>query len=124
MKKLLMTLGLATAGGALAFGAAAYLPVTSDTLGSGYAIVESCDEDGVHVSYELVDGEPQLVGAITVSGIAEGCMDKTLSWVIQDTSSVVMADGSGVVDDNTMTFELDDDLIAQFIGEVGITIAG
>jgi len=124
MKKLLMTLGLATGAGALAFGAAAYLPVTTDTLGSGGAAVESCDEDGVHVSYELVENEPQLVGAITVSGIDEACLDKTLSWVIQDEASAVMANGSGVVDAETMTFELDSDLIAQFIGEVGITIAG
>ena len=44
--------------GALPFGAAASLPVSSENLGSGGIGVVSCDPDGVDVSYLLKDTEP------------------------------------------------------------------
>ncbi len=50
MKKIVLTVLFATVAGALTFGAAASLPVSSQNLGSGGIGVVSCDTDGVEVS--------------------------------------------------------------------------
>jgi hypothetical protein len=124
MKKMALTLLFATVAGALTFGAAASLPVSSQNLGSGGVGVVSCDTDGVQVAYDLIPTEPQLVNGVTVEGIDAACVGQTLSYVISDTASATLVSGSGTVSGPSQSFALSTDLIAEEIGEVGVTIAG
>jgi len=124
MKKIVLTVLFATVAGALTFGAAASLPVSSQNLGSGGVGVVSCDTDGVEVSYDLVPQEAQLVGGITVDGIDPACVGQTLHWSLSDTASGRLADGSETVTGGSQSFALSSDIQSEVIGEVAVTIVG
>ncbi|MDH3299997.1 MAG: hypothetical protein OES24_05775 [Acidimicrobiia bacterium] len=125
MKKLALSLLFATVAGALTFGAAASLPVSSQNLGSGGVGVVSCDTDGVEVGYTLAPNKAYVIG-IVVDGIDANCIGQTIHWAIEDTSSAVMNSGSVAVTSATqdVPFGVGNELYAADIGEVGITIAG
>lgn len=124
MKKLTLTLLFATVAGGLTFAAAASLPLSSQNLGSGGAVVVSCDSDGVEVSYDLVPQAHQLVGGITVDGIDPACVGQTLHWALSDSASAYLIDGSAVVTGESQSFSLSTDIESEVIGEVAVTIAG
>lgn len=54
LRKGVFALLLASIAGSLTFGAAASLSLTSDDLGSGTAPIESCDAEGINVSWQGV----------------------------------------------------------------------
>ncbi len=125
MKKLALTLLFATIAGAVTFGAAASLPVSSQNLGSGGVGVVSCDTDGVEVGYVLAPNTAWVV-ELTVTGIDPACVGQTLHWAVEDTTSTVMGTGSIVVAAANQNIPLGagNELLAADIGEVGVTIVG
>ena len=70
MKKVIIALLLATMAGALTFGAAASLGLTSQDLGAGRAPVESCDTDNVNVQWFGVS--PYKVHLLDVDNRCDG----------------------------------------------------
>ncbi len=123
MKHVIYTLLFATVAGALTFGAASSLPVSSDNLGSGGAGVVSCDPDGVKVGYNLVKTDPSTVDGIVVSGIAKECIGQTLHYVVQDGDGKSIVVGSRVIATASETFAVLKLSIDQ-IDQIAITIAG
>lgn len=124
MRKTTLTLLFATVAGALTFGAAASLPVSSQNLGSGGVGVVSCDTDGVEVAYDLDADEPEFVAGITVEGIDEACLGQTLSFVLSDVASAPMFRGSGDVTGSSTSYAVSPLVPAVEVGEVAVTIAG
>ena len=126
MRKLLVTLGLATAGGSMAFGAAANLQVSSQDLGSGFALVESCDPDGVTVSYNMQADKPRLVDSITVSDVHADCVGQNLSWVIQleGPEGTRTITGDSTIGGEVNEVDLNGTVRGGSVVGVGLTIAG
>lgn len=131
MRKLLSSLLFATVAGALVVGAAASLNVTSTNIGSGFTEVTSCDGDGINVAYTFIANEPQLVDGVSIEGIADTCSGQTITLVVSDGDSAVIAEATGTLDGQAiqafaLTFpgEGADSIDAASIGEVAVTITG
>lgn len=133
MRKLLSSILLATVAGALAIGAAASMPVSSANLGSGGTGVTSCDSDGINVTYDFAEGEPQLVTGVTLEGVAAECSGQTVTIVVSYGESEVAADATGTLSaDDSQSFDLsvsdsypiEGSILASDINEVAVTIAG
>lgn len=144
MKRVIYTLLFATVAGALTYGAAASLNVSSTGLGSGTATVNSCDDD-VTVGFTLDEDDPSMVSQVEISDIGEECAEATLHYVIKSatdseegpvagavvvqvaalvtSSGDVLAVGSIDVDGPLVSDDLEDVSVAD-VGEVVITIVG
>ena len=96
MGKLVTALIFATLAGSLTFGAAAALTVNAQNLGSGADEVKACQET-VEVGFAQVDGEPQLINGITLTGVEGSCAGQTLSYIVADEDSVGLASGDDVL---------------------------
>ena len=128
MKRVLLSLLFATLAGALVFGAAANLPVSSQKLGSGGGAVSSCDPtSGVTTTFGLVSGDASMVESVTVTGIDAGCDGGTVHVSVRDGGSS-LATGSGgytdSVDSGSKTVTLSGPADANLIDEVVVTIVG
>jgi hypothetical protein len=124
MKHVIYTLLFATVAGALTFGAATSLQVSSANLGSGGAEVDSCDPDGVEVTYNLAKSDPSRISGIVVSGIAKECKGQTLHYVVKSKGEAKPLFGSRVIASiPSETFAVLN-LTVEQIDEIGITIAG
>lgn len=102
MKRILIAL---VAGGAVAgavFAAAAGLVERPDDLGSGFAMVASCDTDGVDFSYEVGFDITYNVTNITVDGIADRCIGQRYKLSLLGMGGRSLAEFSGVVDSNSL----------------------
>lgn len=134
MKRILIAL---VAGGAVAgavFAAAAGLVERPDDLGAGFAMVASCDADGVDFSYEVgVDTgpgqeeqgpSPHMLTNITVDGIADRCMGQRFKLSILGMGGRSLAEFSGVVDSNSLANDLDNGVPAADVEHVALAIYG
>lgn len=139
MRKLVTSILFATVAGALTFGAAASLTVTSDQIGSGSTGVMACDPDGVNVSYNSDPGELEHITSVTISGIDAACDGQTISIVISTDVSAIIATAGGALNADPSQdfvivadaayaaangFGVPDRVLAASIGEVAVTIAG
>lgn len=75
--------------------------LASDTLGAGSAVVASCDEDGLAISYNVVDDN---VTGIVVDGLAPTCAGGRLFVTLADDSGSAL--GSGTHASITATSEM------------------
>jgi hypothetical protein len=83
----LIVLIVAFAVGASGWAAAATLTVTSPTLGSGNAVVASCDTDGVTFTARAIDTSVNHnVTSLTVSSINAACAGETLTVTLANTA--------------------------------------
>lgn len=126
MKRVLTSLAFATLAGALVFGAAASLTVTSQELGSGDGDVQSCDTD-VSVTFVVDSTDPSTVTEIAVSGIDDSaCNGQTVYYRAEDFEGTSLATGNSPYttgDGGTKTFTgLSID--ASQLENVVVTIAG
>lgn len=131
MKRVLTSLLFATLAGALVFGFAASLGVTSQDLGSGGGDVSSCD-DSVTVSYTLNTTDPSLVDTVTVAGVdtsATGCLNDTMHVAIFDTDAhtnapLVKTHTPIASGDTSIDFDVTgDSLTAEAVEDVVVTIS-
>jgi hypothetical protein len=73
--------------GASSWAAAASLTVTSQTLGSGNAVVAACDTDGVTFTARAIDTSANHnVTSLTVSSINASCAGETLTVTLANTA--------------------------------------
>lgn len=129
MRRIIVLLAFATLAGALVFGAAAALNVSSNNLGSGSADVASCDTDGIDVQYDLNATDPTLVDSVTLTGIAGGCDTQALYVVLtKEGDGTLLQAVTGTVSESTTpgseTLSLSPAVSAADIGGVAITITG
>src|SRR5215208_2265680 len=108
----LIVLIVAFAVGASSWAAAATLSVSPNTLGSGSAVVASCDTDGVTFTARAIDtSASHNVTSLTVSSINAACAGETLTVTLANaagtttyqTSSVALP-SSGFTGAATLTF--------------------
>lgn len=126
MRRVLFSLLFATLAGALVFGAAANLPVTSQDLGSGNDTVGSCD-DAVTTAYNLVAADPATVDSVTVGDIAATCDGQEIYVVVYAGSTSLdsgQATYSSSGDGGSKTIDLPLDANANSIDKVVVTITG
>jgi len=123
MKRVLTSLLFATLGGALVFGAAANLQVTSQDLGSGSDPVGSCDTDGVTTTFNFVADDPSLVESIDVDGIDTPECDGDVVHVAVYDDDTSLASGNGThASGGSVTVSLSSNASANLIDEVVVTI--
>ena len=79
MKKMVITLLMATMAGALTFGAAASLSVSANDLGSGGTLVAACDTDGINVVW--TDLNP-LMHSVDITGVDDRCDGQELAFTV------------------------------------------
>jgi hypothetical protein len=82
MRRFLTALAVAGILWAAAPGSAATLDVSGGALAVGGASVGACDHDGVHVRLALAWREHPVLGSITVRGIADACIGRSMSVVL------------------------------------------
>jgi hypothetical protein len=125
MKRVLYSLLFATLAGALVFGAAASLQVTSQDLGSGGDPVASCDADGVTTTFTFVSGDPSLVESIDVNGIDDpACNGDTVHVAVYDGGTSIANGNATHVSGGTVSVPLSSNAGASLIDEVVVTIVG
>lgn len=125
MKHVIYTLLFATVAGALTFGAASSLPVSTANLGSGGAGIVSCDpENGVKVTYNLVETDPSRINGIVVSDIAKECKGQTLHYVVKSKGEAKPLYGRRLIKDTPVQTFADLNLTVDQIDEIAITISG
>ena len=135
MQKYLYGALFATLAGALTFGAAASLTVTSENLGAGSTGVVSCDDE-VFVDYGLLGDEFELVGSVFLRDVAGACQAQLAYVTVSDELSRIIGTGQAIVDGPdvnvviTPTAEysaesgLSDSVLAADVYEVSVTISG
>ncbi|MFW2335670.1 hypothetical protein [Ilumatobacter sp.] len=135
MQKYIQGALFATVAGALTLGAAASLNVNAENLGGGASAVLSCDDE-VDVAFQLLENEPELVGAIFVRDISEACLTQLATVSVSNGISAIIADGEAVVDGETLIVPLvpradysalvglSDSVRATDVYEVSVTITG
>ena len=82
MRRFLTALVVAGILWAAAPGSAATLDVSGGALSAGGATVGACDHDGVHVRLALAWREYPVLESITVSGIADACIGRSMQVVL------------------------------------------
>ncbi len=82
MRRYLTALVVAGILWAAAPGSAATLDVSGGVLSGGRATVGACDHDGVHARLALAWRERPVLGSITVGGIADACIGRSMSVVL------------------------------------------
>ena len=123
MKRVLTSLLFATLAGALVFGAAANLGVTSQDLGSGNDVVGSCDTDGVTTTFNFVTGDPSLVESIDVDGIDTPACDGDIVHVAVYDGGTSLGSGDEThASGGSVTVSLSSNASANLIDEVVVTI--
>ena len=91
IKRRLVHLGIVAAVATTAYASAATLGgVASETLGAGSAVVQSCDGDGLALSYAVVD---DAVTEVIVDDIAPTCVGGRLSVTLTDASDAAIGSG-------------------------------
>lgn len=129
MKKLLFATLVATMAGALVFGVAASMSVSSTNLGSGDADVTACDGDGVTTSYTIDTTDASKVDTITVDDVDDLCDGQTLLLTVFDSTPNAVYNASDTVDGSagtgtsSVTFS-PADLDAAAVEDITVTING
>jgi hypothetical protein len=89
--------------GAAVVGAAASLPLASDHLAAGNAVVARCDTGGVSVAYV---GAPGNVTALAVTQLDAACDGGAIKATVTDLAGGNVASGSAVVSSGSATIPL------------------
>src|ERR1051325_8244193 len=101
MKRLLLALLLGTCAYAIAFASAATIGTVTDAgVGSGNAVVASCDTNGVSTAYVyayLPSTPGYNVTNVTVTNIDSNCNTKAISVTVAKGDGTTPASGSGTV---------------------------
>ena len=125
---------LAAGLGVLAFGgviasAATLGTISNASLGSGVQTVASCDTDGVTVAYtntfDSTSGRYR-VGSVTISGInvaVGGCVGKTLSITLKDSTQAAQGSGTGAVATASQVFTITVNTDAAVVTGAAVVIA-
>lgn len=101
---MLLVLGGLLVGGVTAF-AASLGTVTTDPLGSGDAVVASCDTDGVHVGFapgNVTNGKWRI-HSVMVSGVAPACAGSSIDVILTKDGNRI-AYGQGIANATTTTY--------------------
>lgn len=116
---IVIALVLATA----VYGSAASLGgLNAQNLGAGGDPVESCDKDGVTVSYSVSDG---IVTGVTVSGIAARCSFGQMSLTLSDAGGASIGSGGpAMVTGTSRAFAMNPQPKASDVAGVHIVIEG
>ena len=100
-KRLLIALTVGSAVFAGAYAMAASLPVSSTRLGSGNAVVPSCDTDGVTtnytVSYTATGTAGYKIDTADISGVAATCNGATMKVTLTGASNTALAERTQVI---------------------------
>lgn len=125
LQKGALALLLATMAGALTFGAAASLSLTSDDLGSGTAPIEACDADNIHI------GNWQGVSpyAVTLSNVDNRCDGQAYVLTVFLDGAHTSYSGTVPVDGASTAFDVSLIVppgvpISNLIDNVALTITG
>jgi hypothetical protein len=100
-KRLLIALAVGSAVFAGAYAMAASLPVSSTRLGSGNAVVPSCDTDGVAttytVSYSASGTAGYKIDTAEISGVAPACNGGSMKVTLTGAANASLAERTQVV---------------------------
>jgi hypothetical protein len=99
--------------------------IRSDDLGAATAPVESCNTDGVDVSYGYeFDGDEYVVNEVTVSTINTECIGQTIEVTLADDEGDTLdVAGPTEVTSTSVTLSVDD-ISAEALENVAIVISG
>lgn len=100
-KRLLVAVAVGTAVFAGAYAMAASLPVSSTRLGSGTAVVPSCDTDGVTTTYTVQYSSSAPAGykvdTAEISGVAPACDGGMMKITLTGASDAALAERTQAV---------------------------
>jgi hypothetical protein len=129
-KRLLIALAVGTAVFAGAYAMAASLSVSSTRLGSGNAVITSCDTDGVNstytVSYNATGTAGYKIDTAEISGVAAACNGGSMKITLTGAANAALAERTQVVStaSNYSVNFATSGVLASDVTGVHVTIAG
>jgi hypothetical protein len=128
MKRIIIALvvGVAVSGGVFA-SATTLGGVSNASLGANNAAVTACDADGVATTYGTTynaTSKKYDATSVTVTGIAAGCVGKTIKFNLVNTAGTSLFEGSKTVAATSEAFTVPAGTAAELVDNVAVTIFG
>jgi hypothetical protein len=128
MKRMLIALvvGAAVSGGVFA-SATTLGGVNTNTLGANNAAITACDADGVTSAYGTTyntTSKKYDTTSVTVSGIAAGCVGKTLKFTLVSSTGTSLYEGTKAVVGTSEAFTVPAGTAADSVENIAVTIFG
>jgi hypothetical protein len=128
MKRMLIALviGAAVSGGVFA-SATTLGGVNTNTLGASTAAITACDSDGVSSVYGTTyntTSKKYDATSVTVSGIAAGCIGKTLKFTLVSSTGSSLYEGTKTVAGASEAFTVPAGTAADSVENLAVTIFG
>ena len=128
MKRIIVALAIGAAVSGGVFASATTLGgVTPNSLGANNAAVTACDADGVAstygTTYNATTKKYDATG-VTVTGIAAGCIGKTIKFTLVSSTGASLFEGSKTVAGATEAFVVTAGTAAETVDNVAVTIYG
>ncbi len=135
-------IGIAVAGGALVAGvfaasAASLGTLTATSLGTTASVVAACDTDGIGVNWGTstysgagtatsTSGSTYNITTLDLTGVAAGCVGKTVKVQLADSAGAVITNGAGtaVGATPTITVTLSGAVDTKAVQQITVTIFG
>lgn len=128
MKRIIVALviGAAVSGGVFA-SATTLGGVNATSLGANNAAVTACDADGVASTYGTTYNATTKkydATSVTVTGIAAGCVGKTIKFTLVNAAGTSLFEGSKAVAATSEAFTVPAGTAAELVDNVAVTIFG
>ena len=128
MKRMLVALviGAAVSGGVFA-SATTLGGVNTASLGANNAVVTACDTDGVASTYGTTynaTSKKYDATSVTVTGIAAGCIGKTIKFSLVNAAGTSLFEGSKAVAGASEAFTVPTGTAAELVDNIAVTIFG